>query len=283
MDKKTFKISLIILVIVIIILYFAGHITIIPTGYTGVKTSFGQIQEDTIKSGSVAYAIPLVERVYEVNNKQKEIVVKDEIWGETSDKTPVYATDITVTCQIQPEASSKLVALVSDVNEVVNKTLISSALKQAMSELSPDDVTVRSKIEPLARETLQEAVDDKYGEESVYINKIVIEQMDFDEEYNTAIQKKSLAQQAAATQKIENQTAIDKAEANKKIAIAEAEAEAEKTRIAAEAEAEANKKLTESLSEILVQYRKIEKWDGKMPTVTGGNAIISLDESEASN
>ena len=104
--------------------------------------------------------------------------------------------------------------------------------------------------------------------------------MDFEDEYNDAIQQKSIAQQTAARQKIENETAIAKAEADKTVAIKNAEAKAEKVRIEAEAQADANKKLADSISDTLINYEKIEKWDGKLPTVTGGNAIVSLDGDE---
>ena len=60
------------------------------------------------------------------------------------------------------------------------------------------------------------------------------------------------------------------------MAITNAEAEAQKTSIAAEAQAEANRKLAESLSDTLIEYQKIQKWDGKLPTVSGGNALVSI-------
>ena len=53
-----------------------------------------------------------------------------------------------------------------------------------------------------------------------------------------------------------------------------------KTSIAAEAQAEANRKLAESLSDTLIEYQKIQKWDGKLPTVSGGNALVSIDPAE---
>lgn len=46
--KKIFPLFAVIIVLVLAVCSF--HI--IPTGYTGVKTSFGQIQETTIQSGS---------------------------------------------------------------------------------------------------------------------------------------------------------------------------------------------------------------------------------------
>lgn len=127
---------------------------------------------------------------------------------------------------------------------------------------------------------LAESLNQKYGEGAVFINKVVINDMDFEEAYNTAIQQKSIAQQNADKQKIENEAAIAKAEADKQVAITNAEAEAQKTSIAADAQAEANRKIAESLSEPLIEYHKIQKWDGKLPTVSGGNALVSIDPAE---
>lgn len=119
-----------------------------------------------------------------------------------------------------------------------------------------------------------------YGEDVVFVNKVVINDMNFEDAYNEAIQQKSIAQQNADKQKIENEAAIAKAEADKQVAITNAEAEAQKTSIAAEAQAEANRKLAESLSDTLIEYQKIQKWDGKLPTVSGGNALVSIDPAE---
>ena len=54
--KKIFPLFAVIIVLVLAVCSF--HI--IPTGYTGVKTSFGQIQETTIQSGKLNFCIPFV-------------------------------------------------------------------------------------------------------------------------------------------------------------------------------------------------------------------------------
>lgn len=169
---------------------------------------------------------------------------------------------------------------VSDTKNLVGDELVASAIKSAMAELGPNEVTNRTKIEPLAQQKLAESLNQKYGEGAVFINKVVINNMDFEEAYNTAIQQKSIAQQNADKQKIENEAAIAKAEADKQVAITNAEAEAQKTSIAADAQAEANRKIAESLSEPLIEYQKIQKWDGKLPTVSGSNALVSIDPAE---
>ena len=246
-------------------------VTIVPTGYTGVKTSFGQIQETTIQSGKLNFTVPFVQSIHTVNNKQQDKNIEAQIWGEASDKTPVYAADVIVTYQVLPERSAWLYANVSDTKNLVGDELVASAIKSAMAELGPNEVTNRTKIEPLNQ---------KYGEGAVFINKVVINDMDFEEAYNTAIQQKSIAQQNADKQKIENEAAIAKAEADKQVAITKAEAEAQKTSIAADAQAEANRKIAESLSDSLIEYQKIQKWDGRLPTVSGGNALVSIDPAE---
>ena len=43
---------------------------------------------------------------------------------------------------------------------------------------------------------------------------------------------------------------------------------------AAEAEAEANRKVGESLTDDVLQNKYIEKWNGEMPLVTGGNGSL---------
>lgn len=276
MKKRVLMIPAILLLVIVLI----TSMTIIPTGYTGVKTSFGQVQEETIPSGRLIFTVPFVESIHKVNNKQQDKTVEAQVWGEALDKTPVYAADITVTYQIMPERSVWIYANVSDTKNLVTDSLVSSAVKSAMVELGPEEVTNRAKIEPLVQEKLNTSLEQKYGEETVYINKVTINDMDFEDAYNEAIQQRSIAQQKAQQQEIENAAAIAKAEADKRVAITNAEAEAEKAAITADAQAEANRKIAESLSEELIEYQKIQKWDGKLPTVTGGNSLVSIDTEE---
>lgn len=271
---------LIIPALVILLILGILSVHIIPTGYTGVKTSFGQIQQEPIQSGTVNFTIPFVESIHKVNNKQQDKHIKAQIWGEASDKTPVYASDVIVTYQVLPEKSAWICANVSDIKNLIGEELVASAIKSAMVELTPGEVTARTKIEPLVQQKLSESLTQKYGEGVVFVHKVVINDMDFEEAYNAAIQQKSIAQQNADRQKIENAAAIAKAEADKQVAITNAEAEAQKTAIKAAAQAEANKKIAESLSDTLIEYQTIQKWDGKLPTVTGSTALVGIDAAE---
>ena len=100
---------------------------------------------------SVVAVFPVIAHIHKVNNKQQDKHIEAQVWGEASDKTPVYAADVIVTYQVLPEKSAWLYANVSDIKNLVGDELVASAIKSAMAELAPNEVTNRTKIEPLAQ------------------------------------------------------------------------------------------------------------------------------------
>ena len=52
--------------------------------------------------------------------------------------------------------------------------------------------------------------------------------------------------------------------------VAKAEGEAQSTLVRAKAQATANKLLQTTLSQSLIQSKAIDKWDGRLPQITGG-------------
>lgn len=84
------------------------------------------------------------------------------------------------------------------------------------------------------------------------------------------IDAKNAAVQAAL--KAENE--VKQAEAKAKIAIANAQGEAKAMRIKADAEAYYNRTISASLSPMIVQEDWIEKWDGHLPTYSGGGTPL---------
>ena len=271
--KRNIKLSIGLIAIGLFLIVLSNAFVIIPTGYTGVRTTFGQVSEQSVPKG-FNFKIPFVQHIELVNNKQQDVTVAAQVWGETKEKTPVYASDVVITFQISEKKSPWIFANVTNSSNLIDEKTVASAIKSAMVELSVSDVTNRSTIEPLVKEKLSVSIDEKYGEDAVTIKKIVINNMDFEDSYNAAIAEKSIALQTQQKQEIENQTAIAKAEADKKVAIANAEAKAEAKRIEAEAEAEANKKIADSLSDAIIDNKAIEKWDGKLPLVSGENGTI---------
>ncbi|MCD7825269.1 MAG: hypothetical protein LUH14_04825 [Clostridiaceae bacterium] len=82
-----------------VIFTFANSFVIIPTGYAGVKTTFGQISEASVSNG-FNWKAPFIQSIKQVNCKQQDLTFNGEIWSETSNRTAVYYDGVTVTYQI---------------------------------------------------------------------------------------------------------------------------------------------------------------------------------------
>ena len=229
-------------------------LVIIKTGYTGVRTTFGQISDTPVQNG-FNLKIPFVQSIETVNNKLQDKSIEEQVWGETANRTAIWYKNIVVSYQIEPEKSAWIFANVADYKDsLISNALVSSAVKSASANLQDADATNRGSIEPAVKQTLQESVDGKYGTGVLYINKVTINEADFEESYKTAIADKQKAQLAAEQQEIENKKNIEKANA----------------------EAEANRKLKESISPEVLQKQFLEKWNGQLPTVTSDGNIMDI-------
>ncbi len=276
MNNKKLVGGIVVLVLAAIVVF--NSIAIIPTGYTGVRSTFGQISSAVVPNG-FNWKIPFIQSIKRVNNKQQDIVFEETISAETSERNEVYFSGVTVTYQINAEKSAWIFANVSDYqNNLVSNSLVASALKTSSKTLAPVDVTNRNTLEPLVKENIQKSLNEKYGSEVVRINKVVINNATFDEEYNNKIAQKQQAQMAYETQQIENKTAVEKAEAEATVKLTQAQADADALKISAEAEAEANNLLEESLTDVILKQMYLDKWDGQLPKVTSDSDMM-LDMS----
>lgn len=69
-EKAKFPKGFVIVALIGLIVFGVGNsLVIIPTGYTGVKSTFGQIDETTIQNGA-NWKIPFIQKIEKVNNKQ---------------------------------------------------------------------------------------------------------------------------------------------------------------------------------------------------------------------
>lgn len=260
-----------------VLFVFSCAFVIIPTGYTGVRTTFGQIDSVTMQNG-FNWKVPFAQSVSMVNNKQQDLLFeKDKIWSETESRTAIYYDGVTVTYQINAEKSAWIYANVANYKEVlVSSNLVASAIKSSSKSLSDTDATNRAVVEPLTMQNLQKSLDEKYGDNVVFVNKVTISNIDFEDSYNAAIAAKQQAQLNAEQQAIENQRAIDKAEADAEVKRKTAQAEADAKLITAQAEAEANALLEKSLTSQILQEKYIEKWNGQLPNVIAGDDGTSI-------
>lgn len=280
------------IIVLFLTITFFNSYTIIPTGYTGVRTTFGQIDEHVVNPG-FTWKTPFIQSIEKVNNKQQDITFDSQIWSETSERTAIYFEDVTVTYTINAEKSAWIYANVSNYKKaLVNDGIVASSIKAASKQFNSTDATNRSIIEPAAQEMLQQSLNAKYGEDVVFVNKVVISNIDFEDSYNQAIAAKQTAQLEYEQQQIQNQRAIEQAEAEAEVKrtqaqatadaqLITAQAEADAMKITSEAEADANNKIASSLTEEILKKMYYDIWNGELPYVYGtDDALIEIPIAE---
>ena len=98
---------------------------------------------------------------------------------------------------------------------------------------------------------------------------------DFTEEYISAIEAKQVAEQNLIKTRTEQEQALVIANTEAQKQVIAAQAEADKIKLLADATASSNKTIAESLSDILIRYVTLQKWDGQLPKVTGGASTFT--------
>ena len=121
-----------------------------------------------------------------------------------------------------------------------------------------------------------EHVKNNFNQYGIVIDSVNFSRIGLDAATEKAIQDRINAQQTLEKAKIEKQQAEIEAEKQK----IQAQGEADAKFIKAQGESKANKELQQSLTKELVDYKRIEKWDGKLSQVQGGTPIINIGENK---
>ncbi|MCC8196040.1 MAG: prohibitin family protein [Ruminococcus sp.] len=255
------KVILPILIAIVVIIVLANCITVVSAGHTGVLVTLGKVEDNVFQEG-LHFKAPFIQEVIEIDNRITKLEVSTEAFSKD---LQTVSTTLAINYRVDTGMSYSIYKNVgSDYEMVLITPAVNEVLKATVSQYTAEEsVTNRT----LISDGLLEGLNEKLNDSGLYITDVNIIDFDFSEAYITAIEEKQVAQQQ-----------LLKAETEKETTITNAEAEAEAMKIQAEAEAEANRILSESISDELVEYYKIEKWDGKLPTITGGSSMM-LDVS----
>lgn len=279
------KITIIALVVIVIIGVIIdlvnpayGWCATVPAGHVGVIEHFGQVRESTLQPGF--HMTGFFEHVHPVDIRTQRHNYNTEAFSSDIQQVGLM---IAVNENISPDAAYKLYTTVgmNYLENLLEPRLMENA-KVVISKYTAESLIANR--EKLSAEVLVKMQTDmaQYG---INVTAISIENIDFTDQYEAAIEAKQVAtqekqkaqteeerktmeaEQAAKRKKIEADTAAEVQKIN-------ADAEAYAITAKAEAEAEANRKLNASLTADLIEYNKILKWTGQLPTITGGSTPI---------
>lgn len=264
-----------ILIVALIVFIAASAVTIVPAGNTGVVLTLGKVNSNIMSEG-LNFKIPFVQSVKIINNKIQVIEIEA---NAVSKDLQTVSSSIAVNYRVGYESSATIYKNIgSNYENVILLPAVKESVKAITAKYTAEQlITKRNQV----GDEIKEALESKVNEYGVVIEKFNIVNFDFSAEFNAAIEAKQVAEQNLIKTKTEQEQEIVVAEAQAKKKIIEAEAEAEATKKKAQAQAEANRVITKSLSDDLIEYEKIQKWNGELPLATGGDPIIDIRGEEA--
>ena len=249
----------------------------VPAGYVAVQYNMnGGVQEKVLTQGWHVVPPTVKTTKYTVGIEQSYLTKDEKGDSEDNDRFTASSAegkaidiDLTFTYQYKPEdVTGVFTRFKGQSGEEVKNSFIKPNIiswsKEVLAKYNVADIIGAEK------ENVNKAITDyvakKFEPYGITVSNVTLINVGVDKKTREVINNKIAAQQNAETQKIKNQTAIDKAEAD-----------AEAKMIKAEAEAKANKMIEESLTDNVIKKKYIEKWNGELPNVATGKDSLILD------
>lgn len=273
--KKVGKIAVILIIVIALIVLLFNCFSIVNEGFIGVKYTFGKITQDNLSPG-LNFCIPFIEEIRQVDTREQVYSVIDDAY--TSDTQTVQQLQLKLNYRYD---SSKLSDIIRNVgiDNVESKLLVQNVAKISKNEIGKvkAEELVQSRAD--VQQTIQQKLTDTLAPSGIIVVSFAIENLSFDEAFESSIQAKVIAAQDAL--KMENKTK-EKEEEAKQVVIA-AQAQADSTKLEADAQAYAIEAVQKQLenSPNYIDYLKITNWNGQLPQIIGDgvNPFVNLDSS----
>jgi prohibitin 2 len=259
--QKIFSILVITIVVLQILGLFVTDIVKVNERQVAVITRFGKIVD--VKGPGWHFKIPYLDSVAAVYDSAVQSISLDDVTAATKDQQSIKL-NLNVQVKIDPSKAKEIFQQVKDqkyLNETVLLPIIQETIKSKTAKFSAFDLL--DKRDLLKTET-EQGLSEKFREFNTVVTTVNIVNIDFSDQFDKAIEQKVIAEQLVLQKKQE----LEKEKLQSEILITQAKAEAESIRI----RGEALKASPEAL-----EKQKIEKWDGKLPVVSGAGSIINVD------
>lgn len=254
MNVRTY-IWLAVLIVVGLIVAFNGFATV-QYGNVGLYKTFGKLNDNILPPG-IHMKIPFVQSIIQVNVQVTK--AETDTSASSMDLQPV-STHVAVNYSVDKAAAYKLMNNVGgSFDSVIVNPAIQEIVKEVTARYPAEDLIAKRDV--VAGE-VREHLTTRLAKYNLIVTDINIVNFKFSDAFNQSIEAKQVAQQQAL--KAENDLKRVQIEAKQKIAQAQADAESLKLK-----KQEVTPELIQ-LKQIEVQEMAVDKWDGRLPSVTGG-------------
>ena len=289
-NDKTSKYSMIATiasVILCVVCVGSACVVSVPTGHTGIVTTFGNVESYTYEAG-VHFTAPWKTVINMDNRNQKAAI---DLLSFSSDIQEVSVT-YTLNYQIKKENAQDIYRTIGiGYFETVITPRIQEAVKSVIAKYTAEQLLeMRADLSNEIKNILVE----KLATYNIEVLDTSLENLDFSDAFTAAVEAKQVAAQKSQQAKIEQEQALMEAEYAKNIAETKANADAAVAKIAAQAELDVTKiqadaaeyagqkdaaiigqvrdifatdpeNLTNEDIEALLLYYYIQKWNGTLP------------------
>ena len=252
-------------IILTIILIAGSMLHTVPTGKTGILTTFGKVENYTLDAG-LNFTAPWQKVILMDNQVQKETI------SLTSFSSDIQEVSVSYTVNYQIDSKNAMNIYRSIGKNYFDKIIypvVVEAVKETTAKYTAEALINNRNEVALNTETL---IAERLADYNIQLTGTAIEDMDFTDAFTNAVEAKQVAQQNKLKAETEAQQKIVEANAAAEVRKVAAEAEAYETKVKADAEAEANKKLAQSITNTLIDYQYAQAWDGKLPTYMSGDS-----------
>ena len=247
---------------IFVLVILLNSFTVVQAGHTGVVVTMGSVNEGVLQEG-IHFKVPFVQNVVKIDNRIQKLEVNTEAFSKDLQSVK---TVLAINYRVDTAKSYSIYKNIgADYENVLVVPAVNEVLKAITSQYTAEE-SVTNRV--LISDGLVKGLNEKLNDLGLYITDVNIIDFDFSEAFITAIEEKQVAQQQ-----------LLKAETEKQTAITNAQASAEAAKIKAEGDAKANKLLNDSLTDKVLENKKIDKWNGELPKVSGsGSTIIDYDD-----
>lgn len=289
MGYKGGGIGSVVALILAAVIVITSCISTVPTGHTGILTTFGRVEERNLPEGMNFHA-PWQNITTMTNKEQRDSGSGLAFSKDMQEVSYAYTTRHQLLSAYAPNVYK---TVGTDYYNIVIDPTVNAVIKEQIGKANAEGlITSREGVTALVNNEVAELCS-AYG-----LNvTVIIDNFDFTDAFTTAVEAKQVATQEKLRAQTEQERltmeAQQKAERNRieaqsaaEIARINAEADLEVQRISADAaeyagqkEAAVNSAIAQSVTPELIEYQYALRWDGKLPTYMmgeGSTPIVNL-------
>ncbi len=250
-----------IVLIIVVIMILRASVVIVPAGYRGVLLRFGAVTG--VLNEGMNLIVPFISSAEQIEVRtQKE---QSSASAASKDMQTVQTT-VAINFHLIPSKVGDLYKNVgTDYRVRIIDPAVQESLKQVTAKYSAEQlVTRRSEV----KMQVEHEITMRLGKYDILVEPLGVSITDFSfsPEFSAAIEQKQVAQQETEKQKY----VLEKADLERQTAVMKAKGEAESVKIKAIA-------LQVAGGNKVLAREWIDKWDGHLPTVSGGNSSYIMD------